>query len=36
MNDCLVVYIERDVACNIDNETIIQQLQNIKTPRRQL
>ena len=24
MNDCLIVYIERDVACRIDNETIIQ------------
>ena len=23
MNDCLVVYIERDVACSINNETII-------------
>ena len=25
MNDCLIVYIERDVACSIDNETIMQQ-----------
>ena len=25
MNDCLVVYIERDVPCSIDNETIMQQ-----------
>ena len=24
MNDCLVMYIERDVACSIDNETIMQ------------
>ena len=31
MNDCLIVYIERDVAYNIDNETIIQRFQNIKT-----
>ena len=23
MNDCLIVYIERDVADNIDNETIM-------------
>ena len=23
MDDCLVVYIERDVACSIDNETIM-------------
>ena len=36
MNDCLVVYIERDVACNIDNETIIQRFQNMKTRRKQL
>ncbi|KAL4643325.1 hypothetical protein ACB092_02G084700 [Castanea dentata] len=36
MNDCLVVYIERDVVCNIDNETIMQRFQNMKTHRRQL
>ena len=36
MNDCLVVYIEKDVACNIDNETIMQQFQNMKTRKRQL
>ena len=30
MNDYLVVYIERDVICNIDNETIMQQFQNMK------
>ena len=36
MNDCLIVYIERDVAYNIDNETIIQRFQNIKTRGRQL
>ena len=23
MNDCLAVYIERDVTCSIDNETIM-------------
>ena len=23
MNDCLVIYIKRDIACSIDNETII-------------
>ena len=23
MNDCLIVYIERDVACSINNETIV-------------
>ena len=29
MNDCLIAYIERDVPCNIENETIIQRFQNI-------
>ena len=36
MNDCLVVYIEEDIACSIDNETIMQRFQNMKTLRRQL
>ena len=36
MNDCLIVYIEKDVACSIDNEIIMQLFQNIKTRRRQL
>ena len=36
MNDCLVVYIEKDIVCSIDNETIMQQFQNMKTRRRQL
>ena len=36
MNDCLIVYIEKDVACNIDNETIMQRFQNMKTRKRQL
>ena len=36
MNDCLIVYIEREVACSTDNETIIQQFQNMKTHKRQL
>ena len=36
MNDCLIVYIEKDVACSIDNKTIVQRFQNIKTCRRQL
>ena len=36
INDCLIVYIERDVACSIDNETIMQLFQNMKTRRRQL
>ena len=36
INDCLVVYIEKNVVCSIDNETIIQQFQNMKTRRRQL
>ena len=36
MNDCLIVYIERDVAYSIDNETIMQRFQNMKTRKRQL
>ena len=36
MNDCLVVYTEKDVVCSIDNETIMQRFQNIKSRRRQL
>ncbi|KAL4626176.1 hypothetical protein ACB092_05G077000 [Castanea dentata] len=36
MNDCLVVYIEKDIACSIDNETIIQRFQKMKNRRRQL
>ena len=36
MNDYLVVYIERNVACSIDNETIIHRFQNIKTRKMQL
>ena len=31
MNNCLVVYIERDVVCSINNETIMQRFQNMKT-----
>ena len=36
MNDCLIVYIEKDVAGNIDNEIIMQRFQNMKTRKRQL
>ncbi|KAL4618789.1 hypothetical protein ACB092_06G035300 [Castanea dentata] len=36
MNHCLIVYIEKDVACTIDNETIMQRFQEMKTHRRQL
>ena len=36
MNDCLIVYIEKDVACSINNEIIMQRFQNMKTRRRQL
>ena len=36
MNDYLIVYIEKDVVCSIDNKTIMQRFQNIKTRRRQL
>ena len=32
----LVVYIKKDVACTIDNETIMQRFQNMKTRKRQL
>ena len=30
------MYIEKYVTCNIDNETIMQQFQNIKTRKMQL
>ena len=30
------MYIENDVACSIDNETIIKQFQNMKTHKRKL
>ena len=30
------MYIEKYVTCSIDNETIMQQFQNMKTRRRQL
>ncbi|KAL4602860.1 hypothetical protein ACB092_10G083500 [Castanea dentata] len=36
MNDCLVVNIEKDVACSIDNETIMQRFQKMKNRKRQL
>ena len=36
MNDFLVVYIKKDVAYSIDNKTIMQRFQNMKTRRRQL
>ena len=36
MNDCLIVYIEKDIACSINNETIMQRFQKMKTRRRQL
>ena len=36
MNDYLVVYIERDVAYSIDNETVMHRFQNMKTHRKQL
>ena len=34
MNDCLIVYIKKDVACSINNETIMQRFQNMKTRKR--
>ena len=44
MNDCLIVYIEKDIACSIEkdiacsieNETIMQRFQNMKTHKKQL
>ena len=36
MNDCLIVYIERYIVCSINNETIVQRFQNMKTRKRQL
>ena len=30
------MYIERDIACSIDNETIMQRFQNMKTRKKQL
>ena len=36
MKDCFVVYTERDVVYNIDNETIMHRFQSIKTRRRKL
>ncbi|KAF8404898.1 hypothetical protein HHK36_009793 [Tetracentron sinense] len=31
MNDCLVTYIQKDIFNSIDDETIIQRFQNMKT-----
>ena len=36
MNNCLVEYIKRYIACNIDNEIIMQRFQNMKNYRRKL
>ena len=36
LNDCLIVYIEKDIARRIDNESIMQRFQNMKSRRRQL
>ena len=36
MNDCLVMYIEKDIFCKIDNENILQCFQNMKTRKEQL
>ena len=36
MNDCLVVYIKRDIVCRINNEDIMQQIQNMKHRTKQL
>ena len=34
MDDCLVVYVEREVICSINNETIMQRFQSMKTHKR--
>ncbi|BFG20826.1 hypothetical protein CerSpe_071000 [Prunus speciosa] len=36
MNDCLVVYLEKDIFNSIDNELIMQRFQNMKSRRGQL
>ena len=36
MNDCMTIYIETNVASQINNEDIMQQFQNMKYRRRQL
>ena len=36
LNDCVTVYIEKDIARRIDNESIMQQFQNMKLRKRQL
>ena len=36
LNDYLTVYIEKDIARRIDNESIMQRFQNMKPRRRQL
>ena len=36
MNDCLVVYIEINITCMIDNENIMQWFQYMKHYRKQL
>jgi hypothetical protein len=36
LNDCLVIYVERDVLDNVDDELIIQRFQNMKSRSGQL
>ncbi|PRQ45095.1 putative HAT dimerization domain-containing protein [Rosa chinensis] len=36
MNDCLISYVEKDIFTSIDNETILQRFQNIKSRRGQI
>ena len=36
LNDCLTMYIEKDITCRIDNESIMQRFQILKPHRRQL
>jgi len=35
LNDCLVIYIEKNIFIDIENEKIIQNFHNIKNSRRQ-
>lgn len=36
MNDCLIIYIEKDVFNSVDNEKIIQRFQNMRSCHGQL
>ncbi|XP_073049004.1 uncharacterized protein [Primulina eburnea] len=36
MNDILIVYVEKDIFLTVDNESIVQRFQNMKTRKKQL